>query len=88
MRIIVQALILISRVTVEHVLGVVWDLVVVCEVVHTYQTWCMPHITLMKWWDSISITGSLSLDPYTTDHVDGSSSLFRKLWKQLSMSRV
>ena len=56
-----------TRVTAEHVSGVVGGDAVVYEVVHTYQMWSMPHIPLIKQWDSISIYASSSLDHYTTN---------------------
>jgi hypothetical protein len=36
--------------------------------------WYMPHITLMKQWDNISIPASSLSDHYTTDEVHGSRS--------------
>ena len=39
--------------------------------------WFIPHITLIKWWDSISIPVSSSLDYYTSDEMHGPKSLPR-----------
>ena len=67
----------ICSVTAEYTQGVVCGHVVFWEMIHPCQTWSMTDITLLKWWDTISIFASLSLDHYTTDEVHGSSSWFQ-----------
>ena len=67
-----------TRVTTEHVWGVVVGHAVVNGVIHPCQTCYITHITLTKQWDSTYIHESLSLDHYNTDEVHDSSSLFRK----------
>ena len=64
------------RVTSEHVRGIVGVQTVVCGVIDPCKTWSMPHITLIKQWDCISIPVASSLDHYTTDeqvHCSGAS---------------
>ena len=59
----------ISSLGAEHVWGVVGGHMVKCKVIQTCETWLIPHITHMKWWDSIPIPGSSSLHHYTTDEI-------------------
>ena len=72
-----KLLIPISRVTVEYVLGLVGGHDMVCGVIHPCQTLSMPHIILIKWLHSISITVSSSLHHYTTGTEHDSFSLFQ-----------
>ena len=59
---------IISRATTENVWGIVGGYGGVCGIVHPCQTLSMPHTTLRKEWDIISIYASSSLDHYTTDN--------------------
>ena len=68
-----------TRVTTDHIMGVLGGNVVVCKIIQHCQTWSMPHITLIKQWDSISIHVLSSLDYYTIDEVQCSRSW---VWNQ------
>ena len=72
-----KILVPISRVTAEHIWGVVCGHVVVCRVISPWQTYFMTHITLIKWWDIISIPAWSFLDYYITDDDHCSSSWFQ-----------
>ena len=61
-----------TRVTAGHVWGGVDGHAVVYMVNQPYQAWSMPHIALIKRWDTISIPVSSSLDNYATDEGHGS----------------
>ena len=61
MRCIVQDLLSETRVTAEHVRGVVGGHAVMCGVIHPCHMWSMPHITPIKQLDSISIHVSSSI---------------------------
>jgi len=65
-----------SNVTSDHVWGVVGGWAVLYRVANPFQTLSMPHTTLTKQWDSISIHASCSLDHYVTAEVQGDSSWF------------
>ena len=77
-----------SRVTAEHVLGVVVGHAVVYGVIYPCHMWSMSHITHINQCDTISIQVASSLDHYITDKVHGLWSWFQKAGKQLSMSWV
>ena len=64
-----------TKVTAEHVQGIVGGHDVVCGVIHPYQTWPMPQISLVKYWNCIYIHILPSLDHYTTAEVHGSKIL-------------
>ena len=68
----------VQRNTPEHTLQVVGYRSVVYGVVHPCQILSMPHITLSKQWDSISIDASSSFDHCATTEVHGLSSFFQK----------
>ena len=59
-----------ARVTADDVRGVVGGHDMVCVVVHPCQMWSIPHISLIKQCDSISIPVSSSLGHYRTDKVN------------------
>ena len=63
-----------TRVTAEHVRGVVGGHDMVCGVIHPCHTWSMPHITLIKQWNSMSIRVPSYLYHYTTVDGHGASS--------------
>ena len=67
-----------TRLTAEHVQGVVGGDDVVSGVVHPCHMMSVPHITLIKQLDSISIHVSSSLDHYNTDELHSSSSWVHK----------
>ena len=78
-----------TRVRAEYARGVIGDHAVVCGVIHHSQMWAMPHITLIKKLDSISICVSSFLGHYNTGEVHCSGSLFQNhdnIWAHLGCS--
>ena len=67
-----------TRVIADHARGVFRCHAVVCGMIHSYQTWSIPHITLIEQLHSLSIHISLSLDHFTTGEVHGSIS---RVWE-------
>ena len=67
-----------TRVTAEHVRGVVGVHSVFYRVIEHYQTWAIPHMKVTKQWDRTCIHVSSPLDYYTTGEVNYSSSRVQK----------
>ena len=51
-----------TRVKAENVCDEIDSHTVVCGMTHPYHMWSKPHITLVIWWNTISIPVKLSLN--------------------------